>query len=63
MTTMTARQTKLVGLMERYNQIAVLLPKREDVDFTDARQLAECKVLLAELKKVQKQIEALRGQP
>jgi hypothetical protein len=60
--TMTERQTKLVSLMERYGQIAVQLPKIDDLDPTDQRQIAECKVLLAELKKVQRQIEALSGQ-
>ena len=54
-----ADRKRFLGLMERCCQIARLLPAVEDIDPDDGAALAEAKVVLAELSKVQSE----NGQP
>jgi hypothetical protein len=50
---------KFFALVRRYNQIGALLPAEEDIDTDDAVQVAEVRVILAEMKKTKAQMDAL----
>lgn len=54
-----AERKRFFALMERYCQIASLLPTVEDLDADDEAEMAQVKVILAELAKVKSKIDTM----
>jgi hypothetical protein len=54
---------KFFALMARHNEIGALLPAEGDFDPTDAAQVAEAKMILAEMAKVKAELDAMMGLP
>jgi hypothetical protein len=53
-------QTQLVALIERYCQLGRLLPQADDIGFIDDdTELAEVKIVLAEMMKTKAEMDAL----
>jgi len=52
---------KFLELLERHAQLGLQLPKENDFDVDDDEQVARVKLLLAEMSKVQSEINALMG--
>jgi hypothetical protein len=50
---------KFFALVKRYNQIGALLPEEENFDPRDAAQVAEARIILAEMNKTKAQMDAL----
>ena len=53
------RMAKFFALVKRYNQIGALLPLEADLDTDDAAQVAEVRMILAEMNKTKAQMDAL----
>ena len=53
------RKRKYFALMERYNQLGLLLPAPDAFDPTDAAALVEARMVIAEMNKVRAEMEAL----
>jgi hypothetical protein len=57
------RKAESFALMKRHNEIGALLPDADDFDPTDAAALAEVRMILAEMKKVKAELDAMMGLP
>ena len=53
------RKTKFIALMERYCALGRLLPAAEDIDTDDDAELAEVKLVLAEMNRTKSEMDAL----
>jgi hypothetical protein len=59
MTGVDQRKTKLIALVERYCALGRLLPSVEDIDTDDDVELAEVKMVLAEMNRTKSEMDAL----
>jgi hypothetical protein len=53
------RKAEFFSAVKGFNQLGTLLPKPESLDAADATALAEAEIVLAEMRKVQAEIEAM----
>jgi hypothetical protein len=53
------RKADFFAAMKRFNQLGTLLPKPESLDAADASGLAEAEMVLAEMRKVQAELNAM----
>ena len=53
------RKAEFFATVARINQLGVLLPKAKDLDPTDAAQIAEAEIILAELNKARAELHAM----
>jgi hypothetical protein len=59
MTDTDQRKTKLIALVERYCALGRLLPSVEDIDTDDDVELAEVKMVLAEMNRTKSEMDVL----
>ena len=52
------RKAEFFAAMKRFNQLGTLLPK-ESLDAADAAGVAEAEIVLAEMRKVQAELDAM----
>jgi hypothetical protein len=53
------RKAEFFAAMKRFNQLGTLLPKSKGLDLADAAGVAEAEIVLAEMRKVQAEIDAM----
>jgi hypothetical protein len=53
------RKAEFFAAMKRFNQLGTLLPKPESLDAADAAGVAEAEMVLAEMRKVQAELNAM----
>jgi hypothetical protein len=53
------RKAEFFAAMKRFNQLGTLLPKPESLDAADAAGVAEAEIVLAEMRKVQAELNAM----
>ena len=53
------RKRKYFALMARFNELGRLLPKPDDLDPDDTAQIAEVRLIIAEMNATQAKMEAL----
>jgi hypothetical protein len=53
------RKAEFFAAMKRFNQLGTLLPKSESLDAADAAGIAEAEIVLAEMRKVRAEIDAM----
>ena len=53
------RKAEFFAAMKRFNQLGTLLPKPESLDPADAAAVAEAEMVLAEMRKVQAELDAM----
>ncbi len=58
-----ADRAALLAIMRRFCQVACLLPALEDIDTNDVVQVAELRVILAELAKVRVELDERLKRP
>jgi hypothetical protein len=61
MTNSDDRKARFFSLMARYNELGRLLPALDDLDTDDA--VADAKLVIAEMSKVQAEMDALLERP
>jgi hypothetical protein len=59
MKTLEERKVEFFAAMKRFNQLGTLLPKPDSLDPADAAAVAEAKTVLAEMRKVQAELDAM----
>jgi hypothetical protein len=59
MKTLEERKAEFFAAMKRFNQLGTLLPKPDSLDPADAAAVAEAKTVLAEMRKVQAELDAM----
>jgi hypothetical protein len=57
------RKAKIYALMKRYNQVGALLPEEENLDLTNAAQVAEATIILREMAKLKAELDEMLGLP
>lgn len=53
------RKAEFFAAMQRFNALGALLPKSEGLDAADAAGVAEAEIILAEMRKVRAEIDAM----
>jgi hypothetical protein len=53
------RKAEFFAAMKRFNALGALLPKHGSLDLADAAGVAEAEMVLAEMRKVQAEIDAM----
>ena len=53
------RKAEFFAAMKRFNQLGTLLPKPESLELADAAGVAEAEMVLAEMRKVQAELNAM----
>ena len=53
------RKADFFAAMQRFNQLGALLPKSESLDAADAAGIAEAEIILKEMRKVRREIDAM----
>ena len=59
MKTLEERKADFFAVMKRFNQLGTLLPKPDSLDPADAAAVAEAEMVLAEMRKVQAELDAM----
>jgi hypothetical protein len=55
------RKQRLIGLMQRYNQLGRLLPEAADLDPADPAAITEARLVLREMEKTKCEIDKILG--
>jgi hypothetical protein len=57
------RKARIFSLIQRFNRVGCLLPEEENLDPTNAAQVAEAKIILREMEKVKAEPDEMLGLP